>query len=104
MSAMNKKLGCRAASLIVFAPLAVFLWPLEAAEPGAGAETKGRETPQALVATYNDAVARKDWKTCFLCCDAKWRANLLAAMFTGIGLSRDEQIKAIVKKHVGEKL
>jgi hypothetical protein len=74
------------------------------AEPGAGTGTKGRETPQALVETYNDAVARKDWKTCFLCYDAKWRADFMGGLFYGIGMSGDESLKAIVKKHAGEKL
>jgi hypothetical protein len=75
-------------AFVVSAPL------LRAAQPDAGAGAKGRETPQTLVATYNEAVGRKDWKTCYLCCDAKWRANLLGAMFHDIAMSHDEKLIA----------
>src|SRR5437667_8981872 len=86
VNAMKRNSANRSALLIASALLAVLSSPpwLGAAAPDAGSDTKGRETPQALVATYNEAVARKDWKTCYLCCDAKWRANLLGAMFHGI--------------------
>lgn len=104
MVVMNQNFARRAASLIAFAPLAVLLWPLGAAEPDAGAGAKGRETPQALIATYDNAVEMKDWKTCFLCYDAKWRANLLSTWWTGIAMSHDEGLNAIVKKHVGKKV
>ncbi|MHC4407196.1 MAG: hypothetical protein ACYTG0_46890, partial [Planctomycetota bacterium] len=35
------------------------------------AGAKGADTPQALVAAYRGALARKDWRSCFLCYDAK---------------------------------
>src|SRR5438045_5159303 len=90
-------------SRMALALFAFVLWlpVLGAAEPDAGAGAKGRETPEALVATYNDAVTRKDWKTCYSCYDAKMRANMFGAMFHGIAMSHDEELKEIVKKHVG---
>ena len=103
---MKQNVAYRSAPLIVSILLAILLLPplLGAAEHGAGDGTKGRETPQALVATFNEAVARKDWKKCYLCCDAKWCAELLGSMFHGIAMSHDEKLKEIVKKHLGEKL
>jgi hypothetical protein len=102
MPSMKQNLACRSAFLNGFILLAnLLLSPLlGAGEPDA----KGRETPQALVATYNDAVARKDWKKCYSCCDAKWRANMLSSLLTTIAESHDAKLKAIVTKHAGEKL
>jgi hypothetical protein len=103
---MKSNSANRPASLIASLLLAFLFSPpwLLAAAPDAVSDTKGRETPQALVATYNEAIARKDWKSCYLCCDAKWRANLLGAMFHDIAMSHDAKLKAIVTKHAGEKL
>src|SRR4029079_9836288 len=100
---MKQNVAYRSVSLIGSPLVGILSVPplLGAAESGADEGAKGRETPQALVATYNDAVARKDWKTCYLCCDAKWRASMLGSLFHGIAMSHDEKLKAIVKKHVG---
>src|SRR5690348_16905269 len=75
-------------AFVVLSPL------LRAAQPDAGAGAKGRETPQALVTTYNDAVARKDWKMCYSCYDAKMRAQLLLSMFHGLAMKQDATFNA----------
>jgi hypothetical protein len=109
VNAMKRNSANRSALLIASALLSVLSSPpwLGAGEPDAGSDTKGRETPQALVATYNDAVARKDWKTCYLCYDAKMRAEFLLSMFHGIGMKQDATFKTsvgeIAKKHMGDK-
>lgn len=61
---------------------------------------KGRDTPQHLVATYESARAKKDWRTCFDCCDAKWQAKYVMGVFFVVGISDDKELAAVVKKRL----
>lgn len=56
------------------------------------------ETPQALLAVYDRALAQKDWRTCFLCYDPKMRGQFLLGMFFAQGITNDIQLTAIIKK------
>jgi hypothetical protein len=100
---MEQNFFHRSASLIAFTLLAVLLLPplLVVAEPDANSGQKGNDTPQALVATYRHALARKEWRTCFLCYDPKMRADFLSHMFYGVGVSRDAKLAEIVEKRLG---
>lgn len=60
----------------------------------------GRDTPQHMVATYESARARKDWRTCFSCFDSKCQASLVMGVFHVVALGNDEELAAIVKKRL----
>jgi hypothetical protein len=60
---------------------------------------KGRDTPQHLVATYEAARARKDWRTCFSCYDRQCQAGYVMGVFFVVGLG-DEELAAIVKRRL----
>lgn len=102
---MERHVICRSAPLIASALLAVVLLPplLGCAEGDGNAGVKGSDTPQAVVATYRHAFARKDWRTCFLCYDPKMRADFLSHMFYGVAVSRDAKLDAIFKKQLSDK-
>lgn len=61
---------------------------------------EGSETPQELIATYRHALAAEDWRKCFLCYDPKMRGDSLIRLFYTLGVSRDAELAAIVKKRL----
>jgi hypothetical protein len=103
--AMEPNLVYRPGTLIASILLAVLMLPplLGCAEGDGNAGVKGSDTPQAVVATYRHAFARKDWRTCFLCYDPKMRADFLSHMFYGVAVSRDAELDAIIKKRLSSK-
>jgi hypothetical protein len=95
---MKQSLTYRSAWWMYFGLLSTMLvLPLgRADEPEA---IKGTDSPQALVATYRSAVARKDWKTCYRCYDAKRRASFLSLLFYGIAVAKDAKTTEICERH-----
>src|SRR5262245_30127862 len=112
MIAMEQNFFYRSALQIACALLAVLFLPslVRAVEPDANSGMKGSDTPQALLATYHNALARREWQTCFLCCAPKMRAELFSMLCYEVGMSRDAKLAEInarlnasLKKSLGTK-
>ena len=85
--------------------LALLLLPrlLVAAEPDASPDLKENDTPQALAATYRQALANKEWRTCFGCFDQKMQAWFLIQLGGYSTVTRDAKLAEVIKERVGNR-
>lgn len=88
-------------TLLIASVLLAFLSLSPLAVAAEADATRRNHTPQALLATYHSALARKDWQTCYWCYDARMRADDLSKLAYAIAVLRDAKLSQIVKKHQG---